>query len=693
MKRSRTGLCVELLEDRCMPAVSGLPIPSLDVGGVVWGGQGTTADGIGLLHQGDSSQTSHPFAILQASLPAAADGTFQNAYNGAFALSVNGKLFQNNNSSSVDLSNTTITSQTQTIDGLDTSVQYFFDPNSPTVRAVFSFTNSTAADVSAVVRWANSIDSHGDGQPVVVTSSDSDNALEPTDRWFITQSGSTSGPFLDWVRYGPGTVQQTPSATTSVPGVGSTPDLYADRFDLTVPAGKTVRLMFFGQVTSSEADAASHAEVFNSTLDLKDSGLLAGLTPQQLSEIANWNLNTAAAITSAPSASFVISQPNTFTITTTGEPPALITLSGALPDGVSFVDHENGTATISGTPAVFANGTYSLTVTADNGSGTVLTQALTLTVPTVARTRFVVLGADAGGGPHVKVLNLDGSLRFSFFAYDVGFSGGVRVASGDVNGDGVSDVITAPGAGGTGEVKVFDGQTGAQLYSFVPYPAFPGGVFVASGDVNGDGKADIITGADTGGGPHVKVYSGADLSLLSSFFAFDSTFRGGVRVASGDINGDGRDDIVVGAGPGRDPTVVVFDGMTLAPLQNFLAYDSAYQNGVYVAAGDTNGDGRDDVITGSASSQRAINLFDTNKQDQPRRFVSATTFVGGEHVGAVDFNGDGRDDVLFGAGPGQRDAGVVDSPTLSLREKFTTYGSGWFGGVFIAGSRDLRRHA
>ncbi len=63
---------------------------------------------------------------------------------------------------------------------------------------------------------------------------------------------------------------------------------------------------------------------------------------------------------------------------------------------------------------------------------------------------------------------------------------------------------------------------------------------MAAGDVNGDGRADIVTGAGPGGGPHVRVFSGVDLAVLASFFAYDPGFHGGVSVAAGDINGDGR---------------------------------------------------------------------------------------------------------------------------------------------------------
>ena len=216
--------------------------------------------------------------------------------------------------------------------------------------------------------------------------------------------------------------------------------------------------------------------------------------------------------------------------------------------------------------------------------------------PPVVVTHLIAVGADAGGGPQVNVYDAStGQLRFSFYAYPSSFTGGVRVAVGDVNGDGTDDIITAAGPGGGPQVNVYDGKTGQLLRAFYAFPqTFTGGVFVAAGDLSGAGFANIIAGADAGGGPQVDVYSGKDGTLQSAFDALSSSFTGGVRVAV--TNLAGHADIIAGAGPGALPQVTLFDGTSLKALQSFWAFPTAFRGGVYVA-----GDSFGDIIVGAGA--------------------------------------------------------------------------------------------
>ena len=264
----------------------------------------------------------------------------------------------------------------------------------------------------------------------------------------------------------------------------------------------------------------------------------------------------------------------------------------------------------------------------------------------------IVTAAGQGGGPNVKVFSgQTGALANSFMAYDPSFTGGVRVAVGDVEGTGVPDIITAAGPGGGPHVKVFNGRTGALVSSFMAYdPSFTGGVTVAVGDVDGTGHADIITGPGPGGPPTVKIFTLTG-QLVRSFNAYDATFTGGVSVAAADIEGVGHADIVTGAGPGGGPHVKVFSGPSNTVLRSFMAYDTGFTGGVNVAAA---GSGTSaSIVTGArAGGGPHVKAFNASGTVTRSFMAYDTGFTGGVTVAAQDFTADGTVDIVTGSGPG-----------------------------------------
>ena len=152
------------------------------------------------------------------------------------------------------------------------------------------------------------------------------------------------------------------------------------------------------------------------------------------------------------------------------------------------------------------------------------------------------------------------------------------------------------------------------MASFYAYdPLFGGGVYVACGDVDGDGLADVITGAGAGGSPQVRAFSlaGGGIREIASFYAYDQTFGGGVRVAAADVNGDGMADIITGAGPGGGPHVRAFSlaGGSVTEVASFYAYDPSFTGGVFVAGGDVNGDGVAEIIAGTTRAGGPVRVF------------------------------------------------------------------------------------
>lgn len=202
-----------------------------------------------------------------------------------------------------------------------------------------------------------------------------------------------------------------------------------------------------------------------------------------------------------------------------------------------------------------------------------------------------------------------GRLVAALDAYAAPFRGGVHLALGDVTGDGIEDLVTAPASGGGPHIKVFDGASllRGQIVLVREFMAFDsnffGGEYLAVGQIDPTTRdQEIIVSAGLGGGPHVRVFSLDRAEPIRDFMAFDISFRGGVRVAAGDVNGNGRTDIIAAMGPGSEPMVRAFDVMNAQPriLSQFLAYDRAFQGGVYVASGELDGlGGPAEIATGA----------------------------------------------------------------------------------------------
>jgi hypothetical protein len=233
------------------------------------------------------------------------------------------------------------------------------------------------------------------------------------------------------------------------------------------------------------------------------------------------------------------------------------------------------------------------------------------TPPTQQAPAVFATGAGPGGLPVVNVYDAaTGAFKYQFRAFEAGFSGGTTVA---VARDRQGRDVIAVGAGPGGFlVRTFvAGPSGVTpLGQVVPfgtltngvYQGFTGGIFVALGDLRGDGQLEVVCGpgAAPNSDPFVNGWSlDGTMQVVPNTYAFEKGFHGGVRVAVGDVDGDGKNEVVAGAGPGGMPYVQVVNGQAFALEKRFLAFGAGFMGGVTVATGILDASGVARVVAGA----------------------------------------------------------------------------------------------
>lgn len=310
----------------------------------------------------------------------------------------------------------------------------------------------------------------------------------------------------------------------------------------------------------------------------------------------------------------------------------------------------------------------------------------------------IITSPGFGGGPQIRLFNYYGDAVSTappymqlggFFSFDQNFRGGAHVAACDVDGDGIDEIISATGPGQAPWVKVFD-REGHETVQFKAYADnITGGVYIACGDLDGDGKGEIVTGVPEGFGPHVRVFDGetGEVDVTAGFFAYASNLRTGIRVATGDLDNDGTDEIICGTGTGAGTHVRTFTGtgeMIFTP--GFFVGSETERTGIKVAAGDINGDGRDEIITASGPGKvpPEITVYNRYGVESFSFTPYATTFSGGIKVVSGDIDGDGMDEIITGVEEGGGPHVRVFSGSGDFIDQFFAYDENFRGGVDVA---------
>jgi hypothetical protein len=338
---------------------------------------------------------------------------------------------------------------------------------------------------------------------------------------------------------------------------------------------------------------------------------------------------------------------------------------------------------------------------------------------------LVAVASDAGATAtsHIRLLDAETGAQVAATetpAFEAGFKGGVRLAMGDVTGDGIAEVIAAPGRGRVGEIRVFARQASRLVelsdYRIQPFgPSYTGGVELASGDVDGDGLDDIVAAMASGSGT-VKVFLAGTAAVMPidgpAAITIQPTvsraYRGGSSVTVADVgtfaNGaavsttmpDNKMEIVVGSGAGMTPRVLVYDvSNRAAPRVADTITPGAYktQAGISVTSMRANGDIIDDIVVSAGRGGRSLTqIYDGVVSSQANQRLAHFSALGASarpnaplFTAAVDTNGDGvADRFLQSQGDAGGTSGISNVSLAGVRQGAV---SGLVGPLRIAAER------
>ncbi len=280
-------------------------------------------------------------------------------------------------------------------------------------------------------------------------------------------------------------------------------------------------------------------------------------------------------------------------------------------------------------------------------------------------------------------------MRIGWASYNAA-NGETRPVSCDVDGDGYMEIVSGLGTGGGGWLSVFnDHETTSHPQSWLrvdwdSYNSSNGESFPACGDLDGDGKAEIVVGLGLGGGGWIQVFDDASTGYTSlgwqrlDWGSYNAT-NGETHPTIGQFDNDSALELALGtASPDGNGWLQIIDDMATGFAHmswrqvTWPSYNSAY-GGTRPAACDLNGDGKDEIAVAlDTGSQGWLQILDSASNFGGLGCTASSggwvqsgrsgyaAYDGQTHAACADINGDGKDELMVGFGAYPADGGWVD---------------------------------
>ncbi|MFH1434007.1 MAG: L,D-transpeptidase, partial [Candidatus Uhrbacteria bacterium] len=240
-----------------------------------------------------------------------------------------------------------------------------------------------------------------------------------------------------------------------------------------------------------------------------------------------------------------------------------------------------------------------------------------------------------GNEPRVRTFRQDGSEITSFNAYAPEFGRGINVAACDIDKDGLSEIVTGTQFGGGPHVRVFDIEGNPKFNpGFFAYAEhFRGGVTVVCDDIDEDGQVEIITAPGVTGGPHVRIWELVNNEWIidEEFFAFDANDRSGVSIA---IKNHGSKQLLVSHLTGSDSEIVAYS--IHSDPQLTMSMNKNLETGITIAVATVDNNSEKIISAANDFENNSVHIDDN---------ISIASEVP-LNIAAADFDGDGVDEIV-----------------------------------------------